>query len=707
MRKLLIVLLLFFITLRFYQWALPTYEGPDETEHVAYVLWIRDTGTLPDPQTDQETLIRQQITQNPLYYVTAALLSRLLPIGDFEFDPPVNPWRTYPTRRDLPDNRNNFLIYHGHIITPTLQNQINDVFYLRLISSLFGIITLTGVYIAGMILFKREQTWALLAVIFVAFTPQILQAFATVTNDAAVIAFGTWSITAALYLYQHPERRWAAIFAGAMMGWAAISKTNGLIVAVAPALALLLTLWKQRSGDGLKRFLSQGAILLTVAFLCGGWWYVRAFLLYGDPLGISTHQQTEWAARTAPSLTALLFSLPTIIISIWADFGWYKIIPDNWGYFMPLLALFTSFLGWRKLRWTGELVLLFCMALLGLVALIAWAWVSAYVPGRLYLPFYPAVMLLIVSGFRRLPNINPFWVWGFVSTAFMMIPLTLYPAFGIPKLHEAPPIPLIGTPLNFGEIRFLGYQIDSDRIAFNQARLVTLCWQAPSSNAPIPVPYAFSLQVIGENDQRIAARDSYPGLGTYTLWQPDKIFCDRFLYYFETPIPSAQVFPLILKLYNPETGEELVSVDSTGSPTNIIGYVRTSGTISAAPTEYQAKFGDLILQVYQLTNRSLTLTWYVTQPITPTLKTFVHLIDQEGSILAQVDVITGGERYPSWAWNTGETITETLTLPILPTDNPILLLGLYDQESLIRLPIDDQLYPDRALRLKIEVQNTP
>lgn len=707
MRKLLIVLLLFFITLRFYQWALPTYEGPDETEHVAYILWIRNTGTLPNPLTDQESLIRQQITQNPLYYVTAAILSRVLPLGDFEFAPSVNQWRTYPTRRDMPDNRNNFLMYHGHIISPTLQNQIDAVFYLRLISSLFGMILLGGVYAAGMILFKREQTWALLAVIFVAFTPQILQAFATVTNDAAVIAFGAWSITSALYLYQHPERRSAAIFAGAMMGLAAISKTNGFIVAVAPALALLLAFWNQRQQLPLKKFLQQGAILIAVGFVFGGWWYVRAFLLYGDPLGVSTHQQTTWAANTTPQLIRLIWDTPSILSSIWADFGWFQIFPPNWGYFMPLLALLASFLGWRKLRWSGEFVLLLLVALLGLAALLAWAWVSAYVPGRLYLPFYPALILLIVSGFRRLPNINPFWVWGFVATAFAMIPFTLYPAFGIPKLYDAPPIPLIGTPLNFGEIRFLGYQIDRDQIGFNQPREVTLCWQAPSNTAPIPVPYAFSLQVIGENDLRIAARDSYPGLGKYTLWQPDKIFCDRFLYYFETPIPSGQVFPLILKLYNPETGEELSSLDADGTATNIIGYVRASGAISAPPTDYQARFGDLLLQDYQFTGTTLTLTWYVTQPITPKLKTFVHWVDEEGVILAQVDVITGGEGYPSWAWNAGETITEIIPLPALTGDDYSVLLGVYEEQNLTRWPIDDQLYPDRAFPLKIDVQNTP
>jgi hypothetical protein len=78
------------------------------------------------------------------------------------------------------------------------------------------------------------------------------------------------------------------------------------------------------------------------------------------------------------------------------------------------------------------------------------------------------------------------------------------------------------------------------------------------------------------------------------------------------------------------------------------------------------------------------LTWDATR-----YTTFLHLIAADGTLVGQTDF---EPPYPPSVWNTGETITIPYTLS-LPTDLPMgtyrLLIGWYDSETLVRLPVDN------------------
>ncbi len=63
---------------------------------------------------------------------------------------------------------------------------------------------------------------------------------------------------------------------------------------------------------------------------------------------------------------------------------------------------------------------------------------------------------------------------------------------------------------------------------------------------------------------------------------------------------------------------------------------------------------------------------------------FVHLVDADGTILAQVDVMPHGGAYPTARWLPDEYVTETIRLPDHP-DGAVLRVGWYDAETGRRL----------------------
>lgn len=95
----------------------------------------------------------------------------------------------------------------------------------------------------------------------------------------------------------------------------------------------------------------------------------------------------------------------------------------------------------------------------------------------------------------------------------------------------------------------------------------------------------------------------------------------------------------------------------------------------------------------------LTLTWQVTRPLYRDLKLFLHLLDSSGQVIAQADPLAGADAGPEGAdyftsrWDPGELILDDVAITI-PPDAPAgpyrLALGLYDGDTLERLPVVDR-----------------
>ncbi|MBN1202476.1 MAG: DUF2142 domain-containing protein, partial [Anaerolineae bacterium] len=577
-----LLLIIFLILLRLYASTITPFEGPDELEHFAYITHLRETGRLPDPDTDADTLIGQEVAQPPLYYVLAALFSRLRPLDTWHGSPTPNPWWAYQGPNTGRDNRNHFMMAS----TTTNMQDVNQqhlaeaLNWLRWLSHGCGLLAVTGVYLAGLALWPDGRRWALLAALGMALTPQLLQVFSIVSNDAAVIACGSLVIAGALRL----RDRWYAprllALTGLLMGLAALSKVAGLALWPVPVLAVIMGWWSEPHRLPTRRLVLALALLIGIAALVGGWWTVRGWALYDDPFGFGPHEKQAWAWEAmgkAPSSQDVIERLPLIVKGLWADFGWGSVRPAAWGYTIPAGIALLGLVGWLRTRPDDRALLLVLAVLLGSIAMVRWIQVSNLVPGRLLFPFYGAFVLLIVWGLRAFEHART-WIAGLLGgVAVIMVPTVIYPAFGPPALLDDPPADLSGPVLDFGGPRFVGYTLDDPTVHTGGWRQITLCWQAPDGDQRVPVPYAYALHVVGPDNTRLAGRESYPGLGTYTLWEPGKAFCDTFDLKITGHLDAGRVYPLALSLFDVASGQTIPFTAADGAPQQVgfIGHVRS------------------------------------------------------------------------------------------------------------------------------------
>ena len=136
-------------------------------------------------------------------------------------------------------------------------------------------------------------------------------------------------------------------------------------------------------------------------------------------------------------------------------------------------------------------------------------------------------------------------------------------------------------------------------------------------------------------------------------------------------------------------------------PTQLVVYGLASLPGQATVQPSGADLGDsLTLQGYSLWEGQakaggllyLTLFWEASEPVGQDYKVFGHLVDRNGQMVAQRDSKPLAGSRPTTTWLPGETIADRLGL-WLPLDLPPgeyqLLVGMYEPETLERLPVLD------------------
>lgn len=79
---------------------------------------------------------------------------------------------------------------------------------------------------------------------------------------------------------------------------------------------------------------------------------------------------------------------------------------------------------------------------------------------------------------------------------------------------------------------------------------------------------------------------------------------------------------------------------------------------------------------------------------------FVHIRDQDGNVVAQMDRPPANGSYPTMLWSTGEVISDPVTIPLpedLPAGSYTVAVGLYDFANGARLHIENT--PDNSVEL--------
>lgn len=154
--------------------------------------------------------------------------------------------------------------------------------------------------------------------------PQLSHLGAIVSNDPLMILLGSVTLAGVARLVTG-DRRWVTVvLTGIAAGLALFTKGFAVPLVPAVALACLWPLLARRSGDARRRVgavLSRSTVIAVLAFVFGGWWWIRNVVAYGNPQpGVNLRDRVEGV-----DLDVVAFAgdfSERLAGSFWGNFGW-------------------------------------------------------------------------------------------------------------------------------------------------------------------------------------------------------------------------------------------------------------------------------------------------------------------------------------------------------------------------------------------------
>lgn len=367
---------------------------------------------------------------------------------------------------------------HAHASTPPLYYLLGvpiqiallnqDVFWqilaLRIYSVLLGSITVALTYFYGRILAPNRPIFALAVSALVGFNAMFTHISSGINSDnlANTVSVSLLLLLTASMQQKSLSRRWL-IGLGTLLGIGALAKTTIVSAVFTTFLVLTWLAWQQPQ----KRFQTFLTYILWVggiAFLLSGWYFVRNWLLYGDPTGLIFLLKEYHPIRGKPyseigSLWEMVFAtkkvppfIPTLYYSFWGVFGYFDFYLNERIYTLLNNFAIGGLLGallWaiQKIFWAlkkqaqaqKQLLILLPTAIITLSSL--WSLLSAsygftYSPqGRYLFAALPAFAVIFVGGWEQWAKflkirgfIAPFLLSLFLSVNLLALFTTVNPA---------------------------------------------------------------------------------------------------------------------------------------------------------------------------------------------------------------------------------------------------------------------------------------
>ena len=298
------------------------------------------------------------------------------------------------------------------------------------------------------------------------------------------------------------------------------------------------------------------------------------------------------------------------------------------------------------------------------------------------------------------------WTLSLVPLAFgilLFLIAALIPAAFIAP-HYAPP-PLIREsdlppdlqPVQaiFGDgIELIGYQVDDKPRAPGQTLRVTFYWRALK---PMTTDYAVAMHLLGQGATEVGKIDTWPGGGNAptSAWSSGTILADTYQMPINTQALTPSRLRLDLKFWENDPANTLPITASEGQQLSSVLFtvgrltpVRSMQFNPARSDGSTFEYGIKLLGVDTDEHGTFTLYWQTDQSIPADYTVFVHLLDSQGTQVAQADAPPLAGDWPTSAWMVGQPFADArhfdLSAP-LPTGVYNLRLGFYDPASGARL----------------------
>ncbi len=672
-----------------YSLVTPLYESTDELRHVRYVRHIATYGNLPLQRAGAP---RAQSHHPPLYYALGALVSCWVNVDeDVYYQPKENPFWAYRYWEVGSDNKNQYV--HGADEAFPYSGITLVVYLVRWMTVLIGALTVWLTYEMGREVFPHGPSLALASAALVAFTPQFLHLSGSVGNDVPAAACGAAVLLACLRVARQGVSLRKDVMVGILLGVSVLTKFH-LVVLLAPVcVAYLLTAWPRRDWRAMLR---AAIVILGLAAILLGWWFLRNWHLYGDPTGMSKLNEL-WAGRDAgESWWVIPQAWPHLWTSLWGRFGYGQVPLPAWIYSGLLVLSVVSVAGYLVpgRRRQAPLINLLPLVMAVVVFVIAVTYYVLIQPagamGRFLFPVLPAVGVLLMVGLARLVPQNSESLLGLTLTVAMAC-LGVYALLGVLRPAFAAPRPLgedaiaripHRVDVDFGDVgRLLGYDVTPREVEPGGTVEVTLYWQ---SLARTEREHAVFVHLMSDAGTMIAQRDTYPGLGRYptTAWDPGTVFADTYrLQISETAYAPDEGYVQV-GLYLPD-GPRITT--GQGDDAVQLARVEVNPRPGQFPNPLEVNFGDRVALVgYSLDRRAappgetikLTLHWRALSEMDINYNVFVHVLGEENQIWARSNSPLTDEGVCTNRWRRDTVVAEVRELALAEDTPP----GFYDLE---------------------------
>jgi len=336
---------------------------------------------------------------------------------------------------------------------------------------------------------------------------------------------------------------------GLFLGLGLLTKASLLVFIPLMVIVILILAGKRESS--VRHLMRHLCLALSIAASIAGWWYLRNWILYGDPLAWQLWKSSySMVVRAAPpSWLDFREFLRIQHRSFWAEFGWITIQVDDWIYSTLRIALSLGaigllLLGARRGRRNGlDSATWATISVLALAILFTWVSILRLVltfdaslyQGRYMFPAISAISILLLLGLGQLFPRGYRWVpasvVGLGMLFFAMLSLFLYirPSYAQPSPLEASHLQNVQHLVHIrydDKIELTGYDIDKKTVRPGESLHLALYWRCL---AQIEESYVISLRLQSDEGNTIAEVHALPYDGRYPtlLWKEGNAFIDQ------------------------------------------------------------------------------------------------------------------------------------------------------------------------------------
>ncbi len=702
----------------------PIFEAGDEVWHYPFVQSLASGNGLPIQDPNVETLWEQEGGQPPLYYAVSALATFWIDTRDL----PDRLWHNPEAKIGIPlvwGNKN--MIVHTSAEDFPWHNTALAVHVIRLLSILFSAGTVALTYLTALEI-KTDRVVAAVAAALVAFNPMFVFISASVNNDSLAVLLASLSLWLLTRLVTRGAtlRQFAVV--GVVLGLAALTKASNLgLLCVAAGVFGYLALrhfWVARGEQhsdmsrDVRRVIVGSLMAAALVIGIAGWWYVRNWQLYGDPLAFNVWVAIAGGRRTPATWLTLLDEFQSFRISFWGNFGAVNIIAPERVYtildILTIVAAAGLLIGLARRSLPRLLVLQMLWLVLIMSGLIRWTFLTMASQGRLIFPAISAVSILLAyglgqfkipaiqAGARLIPgsNLQLASAFGVVFLfAFSVVtPFALMsPTYALPtRLSDEASIPNLTRIVFEDSAELVGYALPQKTVNPGEALPLTVYWRALG---PIGEDWSVKINLFDADGEIVGRWNAFPGGGSYPtrLWQPGEIIVDTYRVPIEADAHGPGVGRIEVGLFRRVPLGDLAARDPEGRPVtpNIARYKINGPSSVEIQNPVRFNFENQIALVGYAVENSMDhlrvhLYWRARQSINQDYKVFVHLVDRRGETVAQQDNQPQHDAYPTSFWGIGETVPDDYELEVPPNaaGEYQVVVGVYRSEDGTRLAVE-------------------